>query len=82
MATGPIIVGTNGSAQSLQAVEWAARKLCCVIRRCGSWRSRRCPPLMSRHERKAPPETVAELVIGSARGVLGQDVPELGHEAQ
>jgi hypothetical protein len=40
------------------------------------------PPLMSRHERKAPPETVAELVIGSARGVLGQDVPELGHEAQ
>lgn len=63
MATKSILVGTDGSAQSLHAVEWAARE---AVLRATALRIvavPALPPLMSRHQPLRQPATVADVVI-------------------
>ena len=89
MVTGPIIVGTDGSAQSLQAVEWAARE---AVLRDSALRIiavPALPPLMSRHQPEGTPEAVADVVMGSyeralatAAGRAAELEPGLTAEAQ
>lgn len=70
MATGAIIVGTDGSAQSLQAVEWAAREAVLRDTALRIVSVPALPPLMSRHQPEGTPETVADVVIGSYERAL------------
>ena len=41
MAAKPIVAGTDGSEESLRAVDWAAREAALAGPRCGSWPPRR-----------------------------------------
>jgi len=89
MATGPIVVGTDGSAQSLRAVEWAARE---AVLRDSALRIvavPALPPLMSRHQPEGTPEAVADVVVGSYERALATALeratelePGLAAEAQ
>jgi nucleotide-binding universal stress UspA family protein len=63
MATMPIIVGTDGSAQSLRAVEWAAREAVLRDTALRIVAVPALPPLMSRHQPEGTPDPVADAVI-------------------
>ncbi len=61
MAGRPITVGTDGSKQSLMAVEWAAREA--VLHSAPLRIVSALPPLMSsRHQPPGPPDTVGDVV--------------------
>lgn len=63
MAAKPIVVGTDGSAQALQAVEWAAREAVLRDMALRIVAIPALPPLMSRHRPAGTPATVADVVI-------------------
>ena len=78
MVTKPIVVGTDGSAQSLQAVEWAARE---AVLRDAALRIvavPAMPPSITGTKHLGTPDTVADVVIQTYERALATATERAG----
>ena len=71
MALKPIVAGTDGSAESLRAVEWAVREAALRKTALRSVAVPALPPRMSRHQPEGRPDTVADVAHKTYLRALG-----------